>query len=155
MLDTIEQLTGLDDWVCDLARLLHPNVPLVIAGRRMPDWSRTWPGWLAQTHAEELKLMTEDIMRTLIRRYYATMRGGEPEPKQMEAVIEFARGLPLVVTTAVRLWVDMRRGFRGGQSGGSRRLGGQVEGKGAPDEMTSYWKLRRRCAGSTRRFCVL
>jgi ATP/maltotriose-dependent transcriptional regulator MalT len=41
----------------------------------------------------------------LIRRYYATMRGGEPDPAQVEAIIRFARGLPMVVTSAVQLWV--------------------------------------------------
>ena len=49
--------------------------------------------------------MTEDIMRELIHRYYATMRGGEPDPVQVDAIIKFARGLPMVVTSAVQLWV--------------------------------------------------
>jgi len=44
-------------------------------------------------------------MRELVRRYYATLRGGEPDPKQVEAIIRFARGLPMVVTSAVQLWV--------------------------------------------------
>ncbi len=44
-------------------------------------------------------------MRELIQRYYATMRGGEPDPAQVEAIIQFARGLPMVVTSAVQLWV--------------------------------------------------
>jgi len=105
MLDTFEQLTALDDWARDLAQRLHPNVLLVLAGRAMPRWS-AWSGWLAQAHVEELRPMTEDVMRTLVRRYYAMMRGGEPDPKQVEAIIRFARGLPMVVTTAVRLWVE-------------------------------------------------
>ena len=33
------------------------------------------------------------------------MRGGEPDPQQVEAIIQFARGLPMVVTTAVQLWI--------------------------------------------------
>jgi tetratricopeptide (TPR) repeat protein len=52
-----------------------------------------------------LKPMTEEVMRELIRRYYAMLRGGEPDPKQVEAIIRFARGLPMVVTSAVQLWV--------------------------------------------------
>ena len=106
MLDTFEQLSALEDWARDLAQRLHPNVLLVIAGRAMPNWGRAWPGWLAQAHVEDLKPMTDDVMRDLVRRYYATMRGGEPDPKQVEAIIGFARGLPMVVTTAVQLWVE-------------------------------------------------
>ena len=33
------------------------------------------------------------------------MRGGEPNPAQVEAIIHFARGLPMVVTGAVQLWI--------------------------------------------------
>ena len=106
MLDTFEQLSALEDWARDLAQRLHPNVLLVLAGRAMPNWSRAWPGWLAQAHVEELKPMTDDVMRDLVRRYYATMHGGEPDPKQVEAIIGFARGLPMVVTSAVQLWVE-------------------------------------------------
>lgn len=106
MLDTFEQLSALEDWARDLAQRLHPNVLLVIAGRAMPNWSRAWPGWLAQANVEELKPMTDDVMRELVYRYYITMRGGEPNPKQVEAIISFARGLPMVVTSAVQLWVE-------------------------------------------------
>ena len=106
MLDTFEQLSALEDWARDLAQRLHPNVLLVIAGRATPNWGRAWSGWLAQAHIEELKPMTDDVMRDLVRRYYATMCGGEPDPRQVEAIISFARGLPMVVTSAVQLWVE-------------------------------------------------
>ena len=105
LLDTFEQMTTLEDWVGDVAQKIHVNVLLVIAGRKLPDWNRLWPGWMTNAQVEELKPMTEEIMRQLIRRYYATMRGGEPEPTQVEAIIRFARGLPMVVTSAVQLWV--------------------------------------------------
>jgi hypothetical protein len=105
MLDTFEQLSALDEWTCGLAQRLHPNAPLVIAGRVMPNWDHQWAGWLVQTQVEELKPMTEEDMRTLARRYYATICGGEPDPKQVETIIKFAHGLPMVVTTAVQLWV--------------------------------------------------
>jgi len=106
MLDTFEQMTALEDWARNLAQQTHPNVLLVIAGRAMPNWSRQWPGWMAQAQVEELKPMSEDDMRMLVRRYYATMRGSEPDPVQVESIIRFARGLPIVVTSAVRLWVQ-------------------------------------------------
>ena len=105
MLDTFEQMTALDDWAREVAQRLHTNVLFVIAGRALPNWSRAWESWQANAHVEELKPMTEDVMRDLVRRYYATMRGGEPDPAQVEAIIRFARGLPMVVTSAVQLWV--------------------------------------------------
>jgi len=106
MVDTFEQLTALDDWVRELAQQLHPNVLLVITGRAVPNWSRQWPGWLAQARIEELTPMTEEAMRELAHRYYATMYGGEPDAQQVAAIIRFARGLPMVVTSAVRLWIQ-------------------------------------------------
>ena len=105
MLDTFEQMTALEDWTRQVAQQLHPNVLLVIAGRTIPAWDHAWPTWMAHAQVEELRPMGEDDMRELIRRYYATLRGGEPDPKQVEAIIRFARGLPMVVTSAVQLWV--------------------------------------------------
>jgi tetratricopeptide (TPR) repeat protein len=119
MLDTFEQMTVLDDWAREVAQGVGQisNLPvgqtsnlsygalLVIAGRALPNWSRAWSGWMANAQVEELKPMSEEMMRELIRRYYATLRGGEPDPKQVEAIIRFARGLPMVVTGAVQLWV--------------------------------------------------
>ena len=105
MLDTFEQMTALDDWVRDVAQRLPANVLFVIAGRALPNWSRAWQSWMATAQVEELKPMTEAVMRDLVRRYYTTMRGGEPNLVQVEAIIRFARGLPMVATNAVQLWV--------------------------------------------------
>jgi len=106
LLDTYEQMTALDDWTCSFVQRLDPNVLFVIAGRGMPNWSRKWDAWMAEARVEELKPMSTEVMRDLIRRYYQTIRGGEPNPIQVEAIITFARGLPIVVTSAVRLWVQ-------------------------------------------------
>jgi tetratricopeptide (TPR) repeat protein len=105
MLDTFEQMTALEDWAREVAQQLPANVLLVIAGRALPNWHRAWAGWMANAQVEELKPMSEEVMRELIQRYYATMRGGQPNPVQVEAIIHFARGLPMVVTSAVQLWV--------------------------------------------------
>ncbi len=105
LLDTYEQMTALEDWVGEIGQKIHPNILIVVAGRILPDWNRSWQGWMANAQVEELKPMTEDIMRELIRRYYATMHGGEPDSAQVEAIIRFARGLPMAVTSAVQLWV--------------------------------------------------
>lgn len=105
LLDTYEQMTALEDWAREVAQRLSANMLFVIAGRALPNWGREWSGWMANAQVEELKPMSEDNMRELIRRYYATMRGGEPNPAQVEAIIRFARGLPMVVTSAVQLWV--------------------------------------------------
>jgi tetratricopeptide (TPR) repeat protein len=105
LLDTFEQMSALEDWVGETAQMIHPNVLVVIAGRKLPDWQRVWHGWMMNAQVEELKPMTEDVMGELICRYYATMRGGEPDPAQVDAIIKFARGLPMAVTSAVQLWV--------------------------------------------------
>jgi hypothetical protein len=105
MLDTFEQLSALEDWVWNLAQRFPTNILVVIAGRAIPNWGRTRSGWLAQARVEELKPMTPEVMRDLVRHYYATMHGGEPDLAQVEAIVGFARGLPVVVTSAVQLWV--------------------------------------------------
>jgi len=105
MLDTFEQMTVLDDWTRDIAQRLSTNVLLVIAGRALPNWSRVWQGWMTNAQIEELKPMSEEDMLNLVQRYYATIRAGEPNPTQVEAIIRFAHGLPMVLTGAVQLWV--------------------------------------------------
>jgi tetratricopeptide (TPR) repeat protein len=106
LLDTTEQLALIDDWICGMAQRLHPQVLLVLAGRDVPNWGRRWPGYLAVCSVEELRPMTEDVMRQLVYRYYSTLHGGEPDPRQVEAIVRFGRGLPIAVTTAVRLWIE-------------------------------------------------
>ncbi len=109
MLDTFEQMSGLEDWTREVAQYLTGNVEnvlLVIAGRVVPNWGGAWPTWMAYAEVEELKPMSEEDMREVARRYYAAIRGGEPDPKQVEAIVRFARGLPMVVTGAVQLWVQ-------------------------------------------------
>ncbi len=108
MLDTYEQMSALDDWTRDLAQRLHPNVLLVIAGREMVNWDRQWRGWLAQADVHPLEAMTPEVMRELVRNYYRTQVGGDLDPAQVEKIIRFSRGLPMAVTTAVRLWVKYR-----------------------------------------------
>jgi len=107
MLDTYEQMIAHEEWIHVLVRRLPTNVLIIISGREMPStvWDRAWPGWMTQARVEELRPLSADDMRKLVRRYYALMRGDKPNPTQVEEIIGFARGLPLVVTTAVRLWV--------------------------------------------------
>ena len=105
MADTYEQMTALGDWMCGLTQRLPNNALLVIAGRVVPEWDRAWMGWMGQAKIVELKEMTLDDQRTLVRRYYAYIRGGDPDPEQVEAIVKFARGLPIAATTVVRLWV--------------------------------------------------
>ena len=154
MLDTFEQFSALEDWARDLAQRLHPNVLLVIVGRAMPNWGRARPGWLAQAHVEELKPMTDDVMRDLVRRYYATIRGGEPDPKQVDAIIALP-GLPMVVTTAVQLWVE--HGVEDFATVKAEVVADLVDRlkEGVPAEMMPVLEARRRCAGSTRTFCAM
>lgn len=103
MLDTYERMTALDDWAREIAQRLHPNVLLVIAGRALPDWSKQWNKFMAKAQIEELKPMTKRVMHELVYRYYASMGGGQVDPAQVKEIIEFARGLPIAVNTAVYL----------------------------------------------------
>lgn len=105
MADTYEQMTTLSDWMCELARNLPEHTLLIIAGRVVPEWDREWSGWMGRAEVVELKEMTPDDLSTLVGRYYTHIRGGEADPEQVEAIVEFARGLPMVATTVVRLWV--------------------------------------------------
>jgi len=103
--DTYEQMTALDDWMREFARRLSKNVLLVIAGRTVPEWNRAWQSWMGNAEIVELEEMTADNLRALVRSYYARIRRGNPDPQQVEAIVQFARGLPLVATTVVQLWV--------------------------------------------------
>jgi len=106
VIDTFEQATSLDDWSATFIQHLPDNVLFVLASRTMPAWENSWPGWMAHTYIEEVKPMSTEHMRVLVNKYYATMRGGRPNPEQVENIIQFAQGLPLVVASAVRLWVQ-------------------------------------------------
>lgn len=105
MIDTFEQISTLENWACDLFQNIHSNVLIVIAGREIPDWNRAWPSWMAKAQVNELKAMKAEDMRLLIHRYYAVLRGGEPNPDQVNSIVNFAHGLPIVGASAVQLWV--------------------------------------------------
>jgi tetratricopeptide (TPR) repeat protein len=102
MLDTYEQMLLFSNWLHYLVERLPDNVLLVIASRVIPVWAEG--GFLAQTEVHRLEPMTTEEMDTLIRRYYATIKTDEPDSSQIKAITGLAQGLPLVVTTAVRLW---------------------------------------------------
>ena len=106
LLDAVEQVAVLDRWLAGFAQRLNPNVLLVVAGRVIPNWNSRWPGWMAEAKVGEIKVMDEEEMRELVHRYYKTLRGGTPDPAQVEAVIHFARGLPIAVTSIVQIWVQ-------------------------------------------------
>ena len=105
MTDTYEQMTALDDWMRELVRKLPKNALIVLAGRMVPAWDRSWQEWMGKAEIVELKEMTPDNVRTLVQRYYTHIRGGNPNMQQVEAIVQFARGLPMVATTVVQLWV--------------------------------------------------
>ncbi len=106
MLDTFEQVTALNAWVGGVAKKLHANVLLVIAGREMINWEHQWNGWLASCRAEELEPMSKDVMYDLIRRYYESQVHAYPNRTQTETIIGAARGLPLMVTLAGKILIE-------------------------------------------------
>lgn len=106
MLDTYEQVGALDNWICDVAKqLTNLNVLLTISGRNMPKWDRVWQGWMSRATIISLVEMSPDDVRALVNRYYFHLCGVNPDPKQVESIVQFARGLPIAVTTVVQLWL--------------------------------------------------
>ena len=106
MLDTYEQTAILDSWLCDVAKqLTNFNVLLTISGRNIPNWDRIWQGWMSRATIISLVEMSSDDVHSLVNRYYFHIRGVNPDPKQVESIVQFARGLPIAVTTVVQLWL--------------------------------------------------
>ncbi len=106
MIDTYEQISMFGSWICGLARSLPENVLLVVAGRGIPNWDRDWQGWIGSAELIEQKEMPSEEMALLVQRYYAHIRGGQLDPAQVDQIVQFARGLPVVATTVVRLCVE-------------------------------------------------
>lgn len=105
MLDAYERAAHLEEWLCDLAQKLNPNVLLVIAGRRAPEWNHKWQTWIKRAEIEELKPISPENMETLIRRYckYNCLR--EIDNSQVEEIVHFARGLPIAAIILMNTWV--------------------------------------------------
>lgn len=105
MVDTYEQIRSLDGWLSHVARRLPPGVYMVIAGREMIDWVDHWEGWLAQTRFHAVEPLSEPDSAELIARYVQSQIGNSLPGEQTERICNFSKGLPLAITTAVRLWV--------------------------------------------------
>ncbi len=103
ILDTYERINTLNNWVCNLARHVNQNMLFILSGRTVPDWNRLWPGWVAQAYIKELEPMCAEVMRELVGRYQFALTGSQLDPSQADAIVRFARGIPLVATTAVEL----------------------------------------------------
>ena len=54
------------------------------AGRAVPAWDRAWQGWIGSAELVEQKEMPPEEISLLVRRYYAYIRGGQPDPAQVE-----------------------------------------------------------------------
>lgn len=106
MLDAYEQLSALDGWVRYVAQQLPDNVLLVIAGRVMPNWDAGWPGWIAHAETRSLKPLNATDIQVLVERYFLSQTGQIPDSAEMHKIVEFSRGLPMAVTTAVRLEIE-------------------------------------------------
>jgi tetratricopeptide (TPR) repeat protein len=105
MLDALEQVTALDEWLRDLIRAMPPNVLVVVAGQDVPDWSRAWPEWFAEAEVLTLEEMSDDDVAELVRRYYGLFGRGDADEGFVRDVVRFARGLPVAATTMVELGV--------------------------------------------------
>ena len=105
MLDAFEKMSSMDNWVCAFAHSLPSNVLMVVAGRDAPSWDRCWEGWLTKTEMRQLDPMDEVEMRELVYRYHYAQTGEKPDAHQIVEIVDFAKGLPLAVTTAISLWI--------------------------------------------------
>lgn len=107
MLDTYEKALTLNRWLCSLTVQLPNKVVLVIAGREIPDWERDWTGyWLGlDTQFVGMQEMKPEDMRQLIGKYALATQGKVLDPQLVEPIIDFARGLPYIAMSAVRLSV--------------------------------------------------
>ncbi|MDQ3822125.1 MAG: tetratricopeptide repeat protein [Actinomycetota bacterium] len=108
MIDTYEQLTAFDEWLCALVARLSPNTLVVVAGRVVPDWDPSWPGWLVNAELIELGEMSEKDVADLVRKYAALHSREAPSDEQVQEVVQFARGLPMVAVSMVEAWARYR-----------------------------------------------
>lgn len=103
--DGLDRMATLQPWLGLLVKELHPNVLVVVAGRDLPPWDQVWDGWRSEAAIHHQEPMTSDVTRDLIRNYSRAQVGTIPDDAQVERIAKFAQGLPLAVTTAVRLLV--------------------------------------------------
>ncbi|MGK7928573.1 MAG: hypothetical protein AB4290_25615, partial [Spirulina sp.] len=137
ILDTYEQIRELDDWVSYWVRELPPYVLVLIAGRMTPNVMFEKPAWRnlrLRIQSQELEPMQEGDVQILIRRYYQFLHGDDPTPEEITRIVDFARGWPLAVTTAVDFW-EYGRSFDPHQEPGA--LDTLVKRQGIPQELSS------------------
>lgn len=109
-LDTYEKMTINNEWVLNVAKILHNNILLVISGHAIPDWDRSWSEFIGKSQIYELTTMNDENIRELIHRYTEKMGVGELDSDLENKIIQFSHGLPLFITTAVQLII--RYGFQ-------------------------------------------
>lgn len=107
MLDTCEKVAALDRWIASIAEGIHRNIVLVLAGRDMGRLlsDSTAAKWIADAEVVPVEPLTREQMVELAARYYETQVGRRPDMMQIASVVEFAHGLPLAVTAAVKTWI--------------------------------------------------
>lgn len=111
LIDTYEQAKAINDWVANFVFGLPESVVVVIAGRETPasmlspSWEQIRPSGMTEVLVEKLKPLEDSDLRLLVQKYFrGKSRGEDPDPAQVEKLLRFSGGLPLIVTTAVDLW---------------------------------------------------
>lgn len=141
MLDTYEKAVSLDNWLSKLTANLSNNAVLIIAGREIPDFERTWPGYLLIADFVHLKEMTSDDIRELINKAYSLRHDDKmPDPKLVDPIVDFAHGLPIIAILAVTLWT--KYGIKDFKELKPRVISEVVDRllEDVPDEMKSAFK---------------
>lgn len=118
LLDTFEKINILWNQFCNIVKNIHKNVLVVISGRVLPEWNRSWFDWRINTEIKEITNLSEDDTKLLISRFYKSLRGKELNPEQIEQIIKLKSSLPLFTTIVVNLLsVDGNDDFKKIKSG--------------------------------------
>jgi len=107
LLDTYEQLSGMDSWIQKWSASLPSNVLLAIAGRHKPK-----PEWFDATsvkrvRAVELVRMRDENIRSLVQRYFDS-REASLEPGRADTIVRLSNGLPLAAALDAEAWIAHR-----------------------------------------------
>jgi hypothetical protein len=99
MMDTYEEMEGLDDWVCRaFAPALPPGIRLVVLGRNaLPKVNFDWSEYDQTLHVMELPELAEADARSYLTHH------GLRDSAALDEVIRFTGGYPLLLVLVVHL----------------------------------------------------
>lgn len=106
MLDTSQKIIPWEEWIRGFARRLPENIVLILAGTDPRGWSRLVPEWKQLAQTIEIHPLPDRQARNLVQQYTQAIHSQQPDPVLLENMIRFSGGLPLVLTSAIRIWAE-------------------------------------------------